>query len=94
MVHVLEGVSAGIATAAAERLRDSTGAGAGPGFSYLENHGALDRDHVAFFRDLVNGLDDPAAETAIMETARVIYRLFGDMFRHLEERRQEARDAA
>jgi pyrroloquinoline quinone (PQQ) biosynthesis protein C len=94
MVHVLEGVSAGIATGAAAKLRASTRAGDGGGFSYLESHGALDQDHVVFFRDLVNGLDDPRAEQAIVSTARIIYRLFGDMFRWLDEQRREATRAA
>jgi pyrroloquinoline quinone (PQQ) biosynthesis protein C len=94
MVHVLEGVSASVASAAAARLRASTGAGDGGGFSYLESHGALDLDHVAFFRDLVNGLGDAKAEQAIVETAKVIYRLFGAMFDDLDAERQGARDAA
>ena len=29
-------------------------------FTYLTSHGALDQDHMRFFADLVNGLDDPA----------------------------------
>jgi pyrroloquinoline quinone (PQQ) biosynthesis protein C len=84
MVHVLEGMSAALATAAAGTLRSTLATQDGRGFSYLSSHGSLDQDHVAFFRDLVNGLDDPAAEEAIIETARVVYRLYGDMFRSIE----------
>lgn len=84
MVHVLEGMSAALATAAAGTLRATLATQDGRGFSYLSSHGSLDQDHVAFFRDLVNGINDPAAEEAIMETARVVYRLYGDMFRGIE----------
>lgn len=94
MVHVLEGMSAALATAAAGTLRTMLGAKDGRGFSYLSSHGSLDQDHVAFFRDLVNGIDDPAAQAAIVETARVVYRLYGDMFSDIAARHPELGHAA
>ncbi len=94
MVHVLEGMSAALAGAAAGTLRTSLGIQDGRGFSYLSSHGSLDQEHVAFFRELVNGIDDPNAEAAIIETARVVYRLYGEMFSGIEARHLELGYAA
>lgn len=94
MVHVLEGMSAALAGAAAGTLRRSLGIHDGLGFSYLSSHGSLDQEHVAFFRELVNGIDDPNAEAAIIETARVVYRLYGEMFSGIEARHLELGHAA
>jgi len=85
MVHVLEGMSVALAQLGAEAVKRSLGVGADAGFSYLTSHGALDQDHVAFFRDLVNGIADPSNQAHIVETANVIYRLYGDIFRALDE---------
>jgi len=63
------------------------------GFSYLLSHGSLDQGHVRFFENLVNGLPDNKAEAAVIDTARIMYRLFGDVFRTLgtiEENRHAA----
>jgi len=84
MVHVLEGVSATIATQAARSIRASINGADGGGFSYLESHGSLDQSHVAFFKDLVNSFDKPEALGMVVDTARIMYRLFGDVFRDLD----------
>jgi pyrroloquinoline quinone (PQQ) biosynthesis protein C len=94
MVHVLEGMSAALAAAAAGKLQASLGLPDGQGFSYLRSHGALDQEHVAFFRDLVNGISAPAAEQAIIETAKIVYRLYGDVFRGIDRRFVEVAHAA
>lgn len=94
MVHVLEGMSAAFATTAATSLKASLGLRGDTGFSYLGSHGKLDQDHTAFFRDLVNGIDDAAAQDAIIDTARVVYRLYGDVFRDIDTRLEDARHAA
>lgn len=81
MVHVLEGMSTALAERAAKALAATMGLDARrPGFRYLTSHGAIDQEHVAFFRDLVNQLADPAAKVVIVETARVVYKLYGDLF--------------
>ncbi len=82
MVHVLEGTSTALATHAADTLR---GALALPpeAFSYLSSHGSLDLEHVAFFERLMNRLDHPDDRFAVVHTARMIYRLYGDVFRGL-----------
>ncbi len=52
---------------------------------YLTSHGSLDIGHLAFFEGLVNRLeaDDLAA---VIDTARLVYRLYGAMFRGVEAR--------
>ena len=84
MVHVLEGMSVELADAVARRISAALGNGDGAlpaaGFSYLTSHGALDREHVRYFEELVNAIEDPEAADAIIDTANAIYRLYGDMF--------------
>ncbi|MGO8918456.1 MAG: TenA family transcriptional regulator [Stellaceae bacterium] len=85
MVHVLEGMSTQLATKAATALRTSFGPREGDGFRYLISHGALDTDHTAFFRDLVNQLPAPAAAEVIIDCAKTMYWLYGNIFRGLEQ---------
>lgn len=82
MVFVLEGTSIALATQAAGSLKKGLGL-PDKAFSYLTSHGALDQEHMKFFEQLVNQLDDPEDQQAVMHTARVIYRLYADMFRGL-----------
>ncbi|GGC94007.1 TenA family transcriptional regulator [Halopseudomonas salina] len=82
MVFVLEGTSIALATQAAGSLKKGLGL-PDKAFSYLTSHGALDQEHMKFFEQLVNQLDDPEDQQAVMHTARVIYRLYADMFRSL-----------
>ncbi len=82
MVNVLEGTSIALATQAANVLQDRLGLPA-QAFSYLTSHGSLDWSTSQFFKDLMNRLDDEHDQAAIVHTARVVYRLYGDMFRSL-----------
>jgi pyrroloquinoline quinone (PQQ) biosynthesis protein C len=82
MVFVLEGTSVSLATRAAEALQASLKLPK-QAFSYLLSHGSLDIGHVDFFEKLVNRLDDPQDRAAVVHCARVVYRLYGDMFRSL-----------
>ncbi len=79
---------------AAASIRDALGDGKAGGFSYLESHGALDREHVAFFQQLVDGIQEPVHQRAIVDTARIMYRLYGEVFRELEGHLLAARHAA
>lgn len=94
MVHVLEGMSAALAMHAAASIRSFLGENGDAGFSYLSLHGSLDQEHVTFFRDLVNRIEDDAARRAIVETANAVYRLYGDMFDDIDARFPEACHAA
>ena len=82
MVNVLEGTSIALATHAAGIIKGELGLPE-QAFSYLISHGSLDIDHMEFYRKLMNRLDDPADQAAVVHTAKVVYRLYGDMFRSL-----------
>ncbi len=83
MVHVLEGTSVQLATYAAAAIQQSLGLPK-QAFTYLNSHGSLDLEHVDFFRDLVNRLDDDAGKAALVHCANAVFRLYGDIFRSLE----------
>lgn len=83
MVHVLEGTSVTLATHAASALQQSLGLPR-QAFTYLSSHGALDLEHVAFFRDLVNRLELEQDQACLVHCARAVFRLYGDIFRTLE----------
>lgn len=86
MVNVLEGTSIALATQAAGSIQQ--GLGLPPGaFGYLSSHGALDQDHMATYRTLMNRLDDAADQQAVVHAARVVYQLYADMFRGLPRAR-------
>ncbi|SFD27251.1 TenA family transcriptional regulator [Massilia yuzhufengensis] len=82
MVHVLEGTSTALATHAAETMRSAL-ALPPEAFSYLSSHGSLDVGHVAFFEGLMNRLDDAADRDAVVHMARMMYGLYGNVFRSL-----------
>ena len=84
MVHVLEGMSVDLAEKAAGAIAASFGSNPPNAFSYLTSHGALDTEHVKFFEDLVNAIDDAAIENIIVNAAQDFYILFGNMFRELD----------
>ncbi|GAB6044119.1 TenA family transcriptional regulator [Endothiovibrio diazotrophicus] len=89
MVLVLEGTSVQLALNAAAAIRQGLGLGADC-FSYLTSHGELDQEHVGFFEELMNRLDDPADRAAVTHCANVVYQLYGDIFRALPGARLEA----
>ena len=82
MVLVLEGTSVALALQAAERIQRALQL-PDNAFSYLRAHGELDREHTAHFAQLMNLLDDPADQQAVIHAARMFYRLYGDVFRSL-----------
>lgn len=92
MVHVLEGLSVILANKVADAVQHSLGGDRG--LSYLRSHGALDVNHIAFFKTLVNGFEDRETQDIIIETARVIYRLYGAIFEELGLHAAETHHAA
>jgi pyrroloquinoline quinone (PQQ) biosynthesis protein C len=82
MVLVLEGTSVAIATRAAEVIESSLGLPRSA-FSYLRSHGDLDIEHTSFFEGLMDRIDDPADQAAIVHAARMFYRLYGGVFESL-----------
>ena len=84
MVHVLEGMSVALAQLGADAVRRRLAVDGDAGFRYLTSHGALDQDHVAMFRNLVNRIGDRAAQQHIIDTVKLMYGLYGDIFRALD----------
>jgi len=82
MVQVLEGTSIKVATQAADSIQKKLKL-PHQAFSYLRSHGALDQDHVKFFEQLMNRIDSPEDQQAIIHAAIFFYKLYGDIFRAL-----------
>ncbi|MDV3503171.1 AMP-binding protein [Marinobacter sp. M-5] len=82
MVQVLEGTSIELATPLAQQIQQQLQL-PDKAFSYLYSHGELDQGHFEFFRDLMNSITDPDDQQAIIDSARVVYRLYGDMLHRI-----------
>lgn len=82
MVHVLEGTSVALALQAADAIQRPLGL-PDAAFTYLRSHGTLDQEHTAHFELLMDRIDNPADQAAIVHAARVFFRLYGDVFRGL-----------
>lgn len=82
MVHVLEGTSKAIATAAADAIRTSLQLPQ-TAFTYLTSHGSLDIEHTRFFETLMNRVERIEDRADIIGRARDFYRLYGNVFRSL-----------
>ncbi|KAA8980367.1 AMP-binding protein [Halospina sp. K52047b] len=78
MVQVLEGTSIELATPMGKAIQQQLDL-PDEAFSYLYSHGELDQDHFEFYRNLMDRITDEADQQAIIESARMVYRLYGDM---------------
>ncbi len=88
MVYVLEGTSTAIATHGADAVRLSLNLPKSC-FSYLTSHGALDIQHMEFFRNLMNQVTDPRDQQAIVTMANCVFGLFAGLFRAIPHHRTE-----
>jgi pyrroloquinoline quinone (PQQ) biosynthesis protein C len=93
MVHVLEGTSQAIATRAARTIQGRLGLPP-EAFTYLTTHGTLDQEHVRFFAGLMDRVESTADQNAVVDVARMMYRLYGDVFRGLPRADALAREVA
>lgn len=82
MIHVLEGTSVALALAAAEQIQKQLGL-PDQAMTYLRSHGTLDQEHTAHFAFLMDSLQEPEDQQAVLHGARMFYRLYGDIFRAL-----------
>ena len=89
MVQVLEGTSIALATQAAGIIRQRLQLPP-QAFSYLTSHGSLDLEHIELFKGLMERLEDADDKAAVVHTAQVVYRLYGDIFRSLPHTRGAA----
>jgi pyrroloquinoline quinone (PQQ) biosynthesis protein C len=78
MVHVLEGTSVAIALTVADQIKQGLGLPANA-MSYLTSHGTLDQEHLKFFATLMDKVENPSDQAAIIHASKVVYRLYGDM---------------
>lgn len=83
MVFVLEGTSINLATAAADIIQQRLQL-PNKAFSYLRSHGSLDQEHMVFFENLMNTIEDARDRDDIVHAARRFYHLYGDIFRAIE----------
>jgi hypothetical protein len=82
MVHVLEGTSVRGASRAADALAASLRLPPSA-FTYLASHGALDLEHVDFFKGLMDRIEDPSDQEEILHASQLFFRLYGDVLRAL-----------
>lgn len=83
MVFVLEGTSVALALNAADRIQATLGL-PNAAFTYLRSHGTLDQEHVQDMGAILDRLSDPDDQAAILQCARALYWLYGEMFRGLD----------
>jgi heme oxygenase len=81
MVFVLEGTSVALASTAADRIQHALGL-PNQAFSYLRSHGALDQEHTKHLATLLEQMT-PEDQGEVTRSARVFFRLYGDIFRAL-----------
>jgi len=83
MVFVLEGTSAALATLAAGAIQRALDLPRNA-LRYLTSHGALDQEHVGFYEDLVNRIDDEGDRRSLIHAANRFYELYGAIFRSID----------
>jgi pyrroloquinoline quinone (PQQ) biosynthesis protein C len=83
MVHVLEGTSVALAVRAADEIERSLGLPK-QAFTYLRSHGTLDLEHMEDLGGILDGLTDPGDQGAVIQCARAMFWLYGNMFRGIE----------
>jgi long-subunit acyl-CoA synthetase (AMP-forming)/heme oxygenase len=79
MVFVLEGTSTQLAQRGAEALMQSLDLPESC-FHYLLSHGALDLKHMQFFQALMDRLDEPEDQAAVIHVAKRMFILFANVF--------------
>ncbi len=83
MVFVLEGTSVALALDAASRIQSALEL-PDRAFSYLRSHGKLDQEHTQHLAGIVDRLDAPLDQAAIVDCANAMFWLYGNVFRSLE----------
>ncbi|NOQ77468.1 MAG: biliverdin-producing heme oxygenase, partial [Methylococcaceae bacterium] len=82
MVLVLEGTSIALATQTASKIQQTLNL-PNSAFSYLTSHGSLDISHMQTFESLMNQLDQTDDQQAVIYTAKLMYGLYGQVFKNL-----------
>lgn len=82
MVWVLEGTSVGVGGEVATLVKQTLNLPENA-MSYLTSHSVLDQDHIQLFERLMNQITDPVDQQAIIDSANMVFRLYGEMLREL-----------
>lgn len=93
MVNVLEGTSIALATQAAGTIQQRLSL-PDTAFSYLSSHGSLDIGHMDTYRRLMDKLEEPDDQAAVIKASKVVYQLYTEMFRQLPLTAQDAEHGA
>lgn len=84
MVFVLEGTSVALACNAADSIQQALGLPS-RAMTYLRSHGQLDQQHVHHLAEILNRLDRDEDMDAVKRCASVMFRLYGNIFRELDD---------
>lgn len=93
MVFVLEGTSVALALNAADRIQETLGL-PDRAFTYLRSHGRLDQEHVQHLAGILDRLVLAEDRDAVLDCARTMFWLYGQVFRSLEAASTVAQPAA
>jgi pyrroloquinoline quinone (PQQ) biosynthesis protein C len=81
MLYVLEVIASVYGGKAADSIARAIGRDPGKGgFRFLSSHATMDADHLAQLNVLLKTIADPAAQTAIIDSTRVNFHQFGQLF--------------
>ena len=81
MLYVLEVVASVYGGKASDSIARAIGRDPGKGgFRFLSSHATMDADHLAQLNVLLKTVDDPAAQSAIIDSTRVNFHQFGQLF--------------
>lgn len=82
MVWVLEGTSVGVGGQVASLVKETLNLPV-QAMTYLTSHSTLDQEHIQLFEGLMNRVTDAEDQQAIIDSAKMVFRLYGDMLREL-----------
>lgn len=82
MVWVLEGTSVSVGGEVATLIKHTLGL-SDNAMSYLRSHSVLDLDHIKLFETLMNQIEDPVDQQAIIDSANTVFSLYGQMLNEL-----------
>lgn len=84
MVFVLEGASVALASNAADRIQAALQL-PNRAMTYLRSHGELDQQHVHDLYGILNRFEENEDRAAVERCAGVMFRLYGNIFRELDD---------
>ncbi|WP_432453139.1 MULTISPECIES: TenA family transcriptional regulator [unclassified Agarivorans] len=82
MVWVLEGTSVGVGAQIATLVKSTLDL-PDEALSYLLSHSELDQQHILFFEGLMNQITDQDDQKVIIDSANMVFSLYGQMLREL-----------